>query len=63
MKYKVNETCIGCELCTNLCPEVFSMSEAGVSVAIDEDVPQYALETAKQAMDSCPVQAIEQKEN
>ncbi len=25
MKYKVNETCIGCGLCASTCPEAFSM--------------------------------------
>ena len=43
MKYVVNDGCIGCGLCEGTCPEVFSMSDAGVAVAIDTDVPDAAL--------------------
>ena len=39
MKYYVNENCIGCGLCESVCPEVFSLSDDGVAVAISEDVP------------------------
>lgn len=42
MKYHVNETCIGCGLCASICPEVFSLNDQGVSVAIDTDVPEEA---------------------
>ena len=60
MKYYVNESCIGCGLCSGTCPEVFSMSDAGVAVAIEADVPEGALESAAEAMDGCPVGAIEE---
>lgn len=43
MKYVVNDGCIGCGLCEGTCPEVFSMTDAGVAVAIDADVPDDAL--------------------
>ena len=36
-------------LCTGVCPEVFSMNDAGVSEAIEEDVPEEALEKADTA--------------
>ena len=60
MRYVVNENCICCGLCTETCPEVFSMGEAGTAVAIDADVPPVALESAAEAQDSCPVSAIEE---
>ena len=60
MRYVVNENCIACGLCTNLCPEVFSLGDEGLAVAIEEDIPESAAETAAEAMDSCPVSAIEE---
>ena len=62
MKYHVNETCIGCGLFAGVCPEVFTINQNGVSEAIETDVPEEALERAEEAMKSCPVGAIEQKD-
>lgn len=61
MKYKVNETCIGCGLCAGICPEVFSLTDDGVAIAIDADVPEEALDSSAEAMESCPVSAIEEE--
>ena len=60
MKYHVTDSCIGCGLCAGTCPEVFSMNDAGVAVAIETEVPAEALESAAEAMDGCPVGAIEE---
>lgn len=60
MKYIVNEGCIGCGLCEATCPEVFSMSDAGVAVAIEGEAPEEALDTAAEAKEGCPVGAIEE---
>jgi len=60
MKYIVNEGCIGCGLCEATCPEVFSMSDAGVAVAIESEVPEEVLDTAAEAKEGCPVGAIEE---
>ena len=61
MKFFVNEDCIGCGLCAGLCPEVFSMTDADVAVAIDEEVQEALVPTATEAMESCPVSAIEEQ--
>ena len=53
--------CIGCETCVGICPEVFSMDDEGISVAIDEEIGTDVLELAKEAMDDCPVGAITMK--
>ena len=38
--YVDKDTCIGCELCTQICPDVFSMDDDGKSVAINDDIPE-----------------------
>ena len=40
MKYFVNESCIGCGLCSQVCPEVFRMTEDGVAIASEEEVAE-----------------------
>ena len=60
MRYHVNDGCIGCGLCAGTCSEVFSLSDEGVAVAIDSEVPEGALDSAAEAMDGCPVGAIEE---
>lgn len=59
MKYHVNENCIGCGLCTTICPEVFSMGNEGMAEAVEADVKE-CKESAEEAKNSCPVEAIEE---
>lgn len=59
MKYAVNENCISCELCTTICPEVFAMGEEGFAQAMDGEAPADCEDSAAEAMESCPVDAIE----
>lgn len=59
MKAKVDkDTCIGCGLCPDICPEVFHMDDDGKAEAIEADVPSGEEGTAKEAEGSCPVEAI-----
>ena len=51
-------SCIGCEACVGICPEVFSMDDEGISVAIDGEIVADILESAEEAMECCPVSAI-----
>lgn len=37
--YVNKDTCIACETCVGICPEVFSMDSDGKAVAIAADVP------------------------
>ncbi len=58
MKFLVNENCIGCGLCTNICPGVFTMD--GAQAVASPEGPAPDLEgSALEAMESCPVNAIE----
>lgn len=60
MRYYVNDKCISCGLCASICPEVFSMSDEGVAYATKNSVPKGELESADEAKESCPVDAIEE---
>lgn len=51
-------TCIGCGLCADTCPEVFEMTDDGVAVAIETDIPSEFEDSAQEAADNCPVEAI-----
>ena len=58
MKAIVNqETCIGCGLCPQICPEVFEMEGDKAKVLIDV-VPKDCEECSKKAAEECPVTAI-----
>lgn len=60
MKAKVDkDTCIGCGLCPSICSEVFEMQDDGKAGTIVDSVPESSADTAKEAEDSCPVNAIE----
>jgi ferredoxin len=60
MKARVDkETCIGCGLCSSICPGVFSMDDDGKAIATDSEIEESLLDDAKEAEESCPVNAIE----
>lgn len=52
------DACIGCEACVGICPEVFSMDDDSISVAVEGEIAEDILESAEEAMDCCPVGAI-----
>lgn len=58
MKAQVDQdACIGCELCVELCPEVFKMDD-DKAVAYTDPVPDGIEESCQRAADDCPVEAI-----
>ena len=59
MTIKVDkEKCLGCGACVSIAPAVFRMEEDGKSGVIEADNGAN-LDSANQAKDACPVQAIE----
>ena len=55
MTIKVNpDKCIGCGRCTEICPDVFNLTNEGKAEVINTD----NLECAKKAADQCPTEAI-----
>ena len=52
------DTCIACGLCPSICPECFDMEDDGKAGAIVEEVADGAIDSAKEAEESCPVDAI-----
>lgn len=59
MKFVVTDDCIGCGLCNSICPEVFEMTDDGVSKALDVPVTGQVEALSLQAKEQCPVNAIE----
>ena len=52
------DSCIGCGVCQEECPSVFSMDADDKAAAIDGEVPADQLDAAMSAKDACPVEAI-----
>lgn len=51
------DTCTGCGLCVDACPEVFEMGDDVARVIVNE-IPADLVDAAKDAAESCPVEAI-----
>lgn len=59
MNVSIDESgCIGCGLCTQVCPEVFEMGDSGVAEVIMEEVPENLEDNVREAADGCPVEVI-----
>lgn len=60
MKARVDkDICIGCGLCAATCPEVFSLEDDGLAVAIEDNMAEELEDDAEAARDGCPVSAID----
>lgn len=54
------ETCIGCGLCAETCPNIFELKD-DKAIAKVEDIPEDLVESCKEAAEECPVEAIQIK--
>lgn len=55
------DACTGCGLCGDTCPEVFNTDD-DVAKVIADPIPAGAEDTAKEAAEDCPAEAIKIEE-
>lgn len=59
MKATIDQSgCIGCGVCSEICPEVFEISDDDLADVIVDEIPAEAEGTAQEAAESCPVSVI-----
>ncbi|MBU1002860.1 MAG: ferredoxin [Proteobacteria bacterium] len=56
MAITINDECMGCESCVELCPDVFEMNEDGDKAVVI--APDSTADCVEEAIDSCPAEAI-----
>ncbi len=59
MKVKVNQECIGCGMCIDMCPDVFEYNDEGLSSVKSAEVDDSLKDAVTEAQEACPVDAIE----
>jgi ferredoxin len=52
------DLCTACGLCEEICPEVFEPNDEGIAEVKVDEIPPELEETARDAADQCPVEAI-----
>ena len=62
MKGTVDDSCITCGLCVDLCPEVFEIGSADIAEVKTDPVPPEQEESCRKAAEECPVDAIQIEE-
>jgi len=57
MKVSIEDTCTGCGLCVDTCPDVFEIGADIAQVIVDIIPPEFE-DAVLQATEECPVEAI-----
>ncbi len=59
MKASIDDgRCRGHGVCTTICPEVFAMTDDGYAEAIVDEVPDELADSAREAAEACPENAV-----
>ncbi|WP_179472069.1 ferredoxin [Mycolicibacterium vinylchloridicum] len=59
MKASIDDgRCRGHGVCTTICPEVFAMTDDGYAEAILDEVPDGLQDSAREAAEACPENAV-----
>ncbi|HPJ01760.1 MAG TPA: ferredoxin [Candidatus Limiplasma sp.] len=59
MKASIDRSgCIGCELCAEVCPDVFRMADDGLAEVYVDEVPASLVDKAREAEENCPASVI-----
>ncbi len=59
MKASIDDgRCRGHGVCTTICPDVFAMTDDGYAEAIVDEVPAGLEDSAREAADACPENAV-----
>lgn len=58
LKPTVTEDCIQCGACVDICPEVFDIVEGEIAHPKVETVPEGLEDSAREACEACPTDAI-----
>lgn len=56
------DLCISCGVCVAMCPDVFDWNDDEKADVIVDPVPEEHEEDAREAQESCPTEAIQNKE-
>ncbi len=62
MKATVDDSCISCGLCEEVCPEVFEIGDDGMAIVKVNEISPDDEACSREAAESCPVDAIHLEE-
>jgi len=54
------DLCISCGTCIDMCPEIFTWTDDDKAAALTNEVPEDLEECAREAVASCPTEAIKE---
>ncbi|MDD2402517.1 MAG: ferredoxin [Clostridia bacterium] len=61
MKVKIDQDlCIACGVCISLAPNIYDWDKNGKAKVIQEEVPEGKEDEAREALEDCPTEAIEE---